>query len=88
MITLILDMMPHNPVYISAFWWNLCTTLHGIMSQKTIAIALTSARTGNRILHPTILSVLACSGMTGNVRWNQYLKVEIVMQHRASHLVF
>jgi len=39
------------------------------------------------IVLATSISVLAHSGMTDSVRWNEFLKVEIVMQHRASHLV-
>jgi hypothetical protein len=34
-----------------------------------------------------IIHVLARSGMIGNIRWNEYLKVEAGMPHGASHLV-
>jgi len=91
MITLTWDMMLCNPVCISILMEPLYhTSWHHVSEDNSnCSHYFKNFKSGipPKWLYWAIISVLAHSGMTGSVRWNEYLKVEIVMQHRASHLV-
>jgi hypothetical protein len=80
-------MMLCKPVYISILVEPLYHTSWHHVSEETGNCSHYSKNLKSDIapkwLYWAIASVLAHLGMIGSVRWNEYLKVEIVMQHRA-----
>lgn len=57
----------HVVLYILAIWRNLSTTLHGVMSQKTTVILVTTSRMSDLIFHP---DACACHGIGVSTFWH------------------